>query len=66
MKSYFNNRPPKGVKRREPMGFLDFSTAHDREEYGKQREALEGGRLDIGYDGSKPEKVKEVDNGIKQ
>ena len=66
MKSYFNNRPPKGMKRKEPMGFLDFSTAHDPEEYRKQRQELDGGRLDIVYDDSKPQTVKEVGNGNKQ
>jgi len=65
MTSYFSRRPPKGMKRKEPMGFLDFSTAHDPVEYRKQRHELDGGRLDRGYDDSKPQKVKEVDNGNK-
>lgn len=63
MKSYFSNRPPRGMKRREPMGFLDFSTAHDPVEYRKQREALDGGQIDKAYDSTKPQTVKEVDNG---
>lgn len=38
MKSYFNNRPP--------MGFIDFSTAHDSKEYEKQRKELVDGKTD--------------------
>lgn len=69
MKSYFNNRPPKGYKpatSQRIVPFRDFSTAHDPEEYRKQREELDGGRLDIVYDDSKPQTVKEVGNGNKQ
>ena len=74
MKSYFNNRPPKGY----PVGgykpataqrivpFRDFSTAHDPQEYARQLMELEGGRLDIGYDGSKPQTVKARHHGKQQ
>lgn len=65
MKSYFNNRPPKGMKRKEPMGFLDFSTAHDPAEYSKQRDELSGGKLNKSYDSSKPQIVKDTQNGNK-
>lgn len=66
MKSYFSRRPPKGYKPAEILGFRDFSTAHDPVEYRKQREELDGEKLDIAYDDSKPQTVKDGHNGNKQ
>lgn len=65
MKSYFKGRPPQGYKPTVPgiRGFLDFSTAHDPEEYRRQRDDLDGGRLGVAYDESEPQTVKGVDNG---
>jgi len=65
MKSYFKRRPPQGYKPTVPgmRGFLDFSTAHDEEEYRRQLEDLEGGKLERCYDESKPQTVKGIDNG---
>jgi hypothetical protein len=68
MKSYFKGRPPKGYKPSVPgmKGFLDFSTAHDKEEYRRQRGDLEGGRLEVSYDEGEPQTVKGIDDGNKQ
>jgi hypothetical protein len=65
MKSYFKGRPPQGHKPSVPgmRGFLDFSTSHDEEEYSRQRSELDGGRLEVSYDESKPQTVKGVENG---
>ncbi len=65
MKSYFSRRPPKGYKPVEILGFRDFSTAHDPHEYRKQRDELDGEKLDIAYDDSEPQTVKGVRNGDK-
>ena len=65
MKSYFKRRPPKGYKPPVPgmRGFLDFSTAHDEKEYRRQRSELQGGRLEVSYDESKPQTVKGLQDG---